>query len=51
MADDLCEAAFSDFLDNEVHDSAEECIFCLLREAFIAGWNAAQENKIVLLPK
>lgn len=56
MSDDRCEIAFSDFLEDEIYDQAQELLFQMLRKAFIAGWKAAKEDKIkedkiIVLPK
>ena len=38
---DKFEAKFSDFLDSDACDTAEDALFSLLRTAFPAGWRAA----------
>lgn len=35
------EAAFSDYLDSQEGDAAEDALFTILRTAFRAGWRAA----------
>ena len=40
MSDDF-ETAFGEFLEHKAYDEAEEALFSMLREAFIAGWKAA----------
>ncbi len=36
------EAAFGNFLENEVYDRGEDALFTLVRAAFMAGWKAAR---------
>ena len=38
---DQFEASFSDFLDSDACDTAEDTLFSLLRTAFAARWRAA----------
>lgn len=38
---DKFEAKFSDFLNSDACDTAEDALFSLLRTAFSAGWQAA----------
>ena len=38
---DKFEAKFSDFLNSDACDTAEDALFSLLRTAFAAGWRAA----------
>ena len=45
MTTDQFEKAFSDFLDSDICDQAENQIFSALRTAFLAGWQAAMEQK------
>lgn len=45
MQKDELEVAFSDFLEGQAYDQAEEAIFALVRAAFLAGWKAAKEEK------
>ena len=35
------EECFEEFLDSREYDAAEEALFRLVREAYIAGWRAA----------
>ncbi len=35
------EECFEDFLDGSEYDKAEEALFRLVRQAYIAGWRAA----------
>ena len=50
------EHAFSEFIDQQEYDEAENALFSIVRAAFIAGWKAAggtppQSQKIFeLLP-
>ena len=36
------ELAFSQFLDRPEYDEAENALFDIVREAFLAGWKAAR---------
>lgn len=36
------EKSFSDFLDDNKYDETQNALFKITREAFKAGWNAAQ---------
>lgn len=38
------EQAFSDFLETKEYDEAERALFEITRQAFRAGWIAAQSN-------
>lgn len=38
------EKAFSDYLDTKEYDEAERALFEITRQAFKAGWLAAQNN-------
>lgn len=49
MNSDELEKAYSDFLDGEIYDKAEEGLFQLIRAAFIAGWNAAKRDNIKIV--
>ena len=49
MNSDELEKAYSDFLDGEVYDKAEDRLFNLIRVAFVAGWNAAKRDNIKVL--
>lgn len=35
------ERAFSEFIDRQEYDKAENALFDIVRIAFVAGWNAA----------
>ena len=43
------EKAFSDFLDGDTCDKAEEGLFDLTRAAFVAGWSAAKRDNIKII--
>lgn len=47
--DHIYEKAFSDYLDSEEYDRAEEILFSVIRQAFFAGWTASEQNKIRIL--
>ena len=48
MNSDLFEQAFGLYLENSLHDDAEDAMFRLLREAYRAGWEAAcRHNKFL----
>ena len=49
MNSDELEKAYSDFLDGEVYDKAEDELFHLIRAAFVAGWNAAKRDNIKIV--
>lgn len=49
MGNNCVEAAFSSFLDDQIYDEAEEALFQMLRKAFLAGWEAANKERIFLL--
>ena len=44
MTDDAMEKAFSDYLDPETHDEAEDALFAMIRAAFRAGWEARKAH-------
>ena len=44
MFSDEMENAFSDFLDGEAYDRAEEGLFAVVRLAFAAGWAEAKRD-------
>ena len=41
MMPDEFEKAFSDFLERQEYDAAEDALFTIVRASFIAGWKAA----------
>ena len=41
QSNDIIEKAYSDFLETEEYDKANEAIYVLVRAAFLAGWTAA----------
>ena len=49
MGNNCAETAFSSFLDDQIYDEAEEALFQMLRKAFLAGWEAANKERIFLL--
>ena len=49
--DHICWKSFSDFLDSEKYDKAEKTLFAVIRQAFLAGWDTADKNRIGMLPK
>ncbi len=58
MQSDAFEIAFGEFLESKTCDEAEAAVFALMREAFLAGWQAAggestapPDNMIFLLHK
>lgn len=42
MYPDAMESAFSEFLESKDYDGGAEALFTLTRQAFLAGWRAAQ---------
>lgn len=38
---DAFEKEFSDYLDSDAYDKAEDMLFSAVRAAYIAGWKAA----------
>ncbi len=48
LLDEQCEKSFSDFLENDAYDQAEEAIFQMIGKAFLAGWVAAKREKMQL---
>ena len=38
------EEAFGNWIDGTAYDQAEAALFEVVRQAFIAGWEAAQSN-------
>lgn len=38
------EKAFSDFIDKNEYDDAQQALFKITRDAFKAGWKAAYKN-------
>ena len=50
VTENRAEMAFSSFLEESIYDEAEEAIFQLLRKAFLAGWEAAKKERIIVLP-
>lgn len=38
------EKAFSDFLESDTYDHAEDALFSIVRLAFTAGWLSASER-------
>ena len=57
MKSDEFEQAFSQFLERPEYDEAEQALFDIIREAFLAGWRAARgdplpaQNVVYLLRK
>ena len=41
ITNETFEKAFSELLETEEYDKANEAIFALVRAAFLAGWTAA----------
>lgn len=41
------EKAFDEFLEREAYDEAEAALFTIVRQAFLAGWAAASDKKLV----
>lgn len=48
MNSDLFEQEFGLYLENSLHDRAEDAMFRLLREAYRAGWEAACRHSKLL---
>ena len=44
MTSNEFEKAFSDFLDSKTCDQAQDKLFSALRTAFLAGWQAAEQQ-------
>jgi len=49
MNSDELEKAFSDFIDGECYDKAENVLFELIRLAFVSGWNEAKRDNLRLI--
>ena len=46
MNSDEHEKAFSDFIDEELYDKAEEWLFHFVCAAFDAGWDAVKRDNL-----
>lgn len=38
------ESAFEDYLDQPEYDHAENALFSIIHQSFLAGWNAAKAD-------
>ncbi len=52
MQSDHFEHSFDEFLSQKEYDEAEEALFTIVRQAFLAGWKAAKQEAegLIFLP-